>query len=157
MKNKDLRLLYMIANKEAITADIVEEWLLRSFAASFCTKETNDHCHSLIRALTNCLYELLLADDDEPEAPITLTGNAAEKFYCESSLNLYVENGYDRLYAEEAAVWPDVLPSDAHYTTDMLQKMAELEVGHDLLVGDYLRIMAQKRVAGQEKKSGCVG
>ena len=58
-----------------------------------------------------------------------------------------MENGADAAYAEEAAMWPDVLPMDAFWEPELLDVLAALEVGHDLIVGDYMTEMAKREKA----------
>ncbi|NBT75138.1 hypothetical protein EBZ80_18280 [bacterium] len=144
---EDLRLQYLIANKEPVTADMIEELLLRAFASSFCGEQEEAMASTTIAQLSGCLCSLRLAaahdeDDDVKEAAVEakiLRGPAAEQFYCNEVIRLYKANGADQLYAEEAATWPDVLVMDAEYMEGTLRQFAKIEVGHDLLVGDYLR------------------
>jgi hypothetical protein len=159
-EKEDLRLRYMIANKEPVTADMLETLLLRAFASSFCGEQTDNMTATIIAQLSGCLCSIRLAEayddeDDTEESAVEakiLHGPEAEKFYCNEVIRLYKENGADQLYAEEAASWPDVLAMDNDYMEDTLRQFASLEVGHDLLVGDYLRATAV--ATAKERKRG---
>jgi hypothetical protein len=45
-------------------------------------------------------------------------------------------------------LWPDVLPMDAFWEPELLDVLAALEVGHDLLTSDYMCEMAKREKAG---------
>ncbi|NDD52574.1 hypothetical protein EBZ39_01630 [bacterium] len=169
MSREDLRLQYLVANKEPVTAELIEELLLRAFANSFCENQDDETISTIIAQLSGCLCTLDIAaahddDDDSAETAVEskiLRGPAAEEFYRNEAIKLYKANGADQLYAEEAASWPDVLVMDAEYTEDTLRKFAKIEVGHDLLVGDYLRsavannyFKTEPLTAGETKSDG---
>jgi hypothetical protein len=153
-KHEDLRLAYIAANKEPVTVELLETLLLRAFASHFCGEESDESTGMTIEQLSGCICSCRLGaaydeDDDTAEKEFEtqiLSGPAAEDFYRKEVIALYTANGYDKHYAEESAAWPDVLPMGADYTKDMLQKMAKLEVGHDLLVIDYMRATANQKV-----------
>lgn len=160
MTREDLRLRYLIANKEPVTADMIEELLLRAFASSFCGEQEDEMTATTIAQLSGCLCSLRLAaaydeDDNTAETAVEtkiLRGVAAEDFYRNEVIKLYKTNGADQRYAEEAASWPDSLVMDAEYMEDTLIKFAEIEVGHDLLVGDYLRAHAAAETKHASRK-----
>jgi hypothetical protein len=147
MSRNDLRLQYLVANKEPVTTDMIEALLLQAFANSFCDNQDDEKTATLIAQLSGCLCSLKLAevyDEDDSSAEIAveakiLQGTAAEECYRNKVIKLYRANGADQLYAEEAASWPSSLAMDAEYMEETLHKFAEIEVGHDLLVGDYIR------------------
>jgi len=151
----DLRLAYLVAEKESITLDEIRKLVCRVFAAYFC--EEWGYEKDLIHNLVNALYRGrlvaadMLNDDLDGEAPIevvTLTGYAAEKRYLDTVKRLHMENGADAAYAEEMGLWPDVLPMDAFWEPELLDVLAALEVGHDLLTSDYMCEMAKREKAG---------
>lgn len=162
MTQPDLRLMYLAANKTVVTSEILEDLLLRTFAASFCETEDEITARIIISQLSECLcmladyeYEKLCDAQEEPTAQTTpnvqpLAGNDAEDYYYRAVVELYVQNGYDKLYAEEAASWPEVLNVKTEYLPETLKKLAAIEVGHDLIVCDYLRATFDK------KTNGCV-
>jgi len=169
MSREDLRLQYLVANKEPVTAELIEELLLRAFASSFCEKQDDETVATIIAQLSGCLCTLRLADahdddDNTAEAAVEtkiLRGPAAEEFYRNEVIKFYKANGADQLYAEEAASWPDSLVMDAEYLDETLAKFAAIEVGHDLLVGDYIRAAAANNyfkteplTAGETKSDG---
>jgi hypothetical protein len=169
MSKEDLRLHYLVANKEPVTAEIIEELLMRAFASSFCENQDDEMVSTIIAQLSSCLCTLRLAavhdeDDNSAEAAVEakiLRGPAAEEVYRNEVIKFYKANGADQLYAEEAASWPDTLVIDAEYMEDTLRKFAFIEVGHDLLVGDYIRAAAANNyfkteplTAGETKPDG---
>lgn len=141
----DLKLAYIAAEKDSITIDELRRLIRRVFASYFC--EDWGYEKELICNLVNALYAARIveaealrdADDSgqlkEAEA---VSGGAAEKIYCDEAIRLYMQQGADRLFAEEATMWPEVLPLEAFWDSHMLKELAALEVGHDLLVGDVL-------------------
>lgn len=148
MSQPDLRLAYLIANKDLLTIEQAEETILRAFAASFCDNDDSspEVAKIVITNLLNCLnqlrqyeYEQLSDINEEYPAPETLTGTVAETYYLQLISDRYKANGYDKLYAEEIASWPDALDLKADYSRDLLERFADLEVGHDLIVSDYLK------------------
>ena len=160
MTTTDLQLQYVVTNKEAVTKEIIEALVLRAFAYHFRDYEAT--AGVIIARLSDCLCTMRLDEvseanedrednEDEVEAQI-LRGAAANKCYRDEIIRLYLERGFDQLYAEEAAEWPDVLQMDADYLKETLHKMAEIEVGHDLIMGEYLRATAHLHAA--ENKRG---
>lgn len=150
----DLRLAYLVAEKESITLDEIRKMICRVFAAYFC--EEWGYERDLIRNLVDALYRGRLVeaetlnDDLEGEKPLdvtTVSGYEAERRYLDAVKRLYMENGADVRYAEEAAMWPDVLPMDAFWEPELLDVIAALEVGHDLLVSDYMVETAKREKA----------
>jgi hypothetical protein len=158
MSVPDLQLQYMVANKEPVTPEVLEALILRAFAHHFCDVGNEDTAGTIISQLCGCLCTIQLGEayeeseekENEVEARI-LHGPAAEKCYRDEIIRLYRERGFDQLYAEESADWPDVLPMSAEYLEETLHKMAALEVGHDLIVIDYLRATAAHRQAAESK------
>lgn len=151
MSKDDLRLRYIMANKELASAEKLRETAVRTFAASFCDDNVAP-AEIIISALATALVNLAelkyqeacddLEDGEEPpQGPISFSGSGsgAEDFYCKAMIRAYTDAGCDRKYAEEAAGWPDVLNFATRYPADLLVEFARLEVGHDLLVGDYIR------------------
>jgi hypothetical protein len=148
---KDLRLLFIASNKEPVALAEIEALMLRAFASSFCIADVEEMAGPTIGQLSNCYCSLQLAEaedgdggDDTVYGKI-LRGAKAEDFYYSEVVRLYMENGADRLYAEESAEWPEMLPSDADYMPEILTKFAELDVGHELVVKDYLQARARAR------------
>lgn len=152
MSKDDFRLRYIMANKELATAETLREMALRAFAASFCDDDNVAAAEIVISAMAKALVELAelkyqeacddLEDGQEPPpGPVWLSGagSGAEDFYYKAMIRAYTDAGCDRKYAEEAAGWPDVLNFATRYPADLLVDFARLEVGHDLLVGDYMR------------------
>jgi len=172
MSKEDLRLRYVMANKELVSVEALRKTALRAFASSFCTDENIASAEIVISAVSKALLDLAeikhqeLCDDLEdaepkPDSPIWFSGAGAEDFYYKVAVRLYQESGFDRKYAEEAASWPDVLNHATRYPVDLLLDFAKLEVGHDLLVGDYVRAAAANNyfkteplTAGAEKSDG---
>lgn len=173
MRKEDLRLRYIVANKELATAETLREMALRAFAASFCDDDNVGRAEVVVSALSQALIDLageertrLLdelddGDPEPPETPAWFSGAGAEDFYYKAVVRLYREAGFDQKYAEEAASWPDVLNHATRYPVDLLVDFAKLEVGHDLLVGDYIRAAAANNYfkteplsAGAEKSDG---
>jgi hypothetical protein len=153
-KHEDLRLSYIAANKEPVTIELLEELLLRAYASHFCGEDDGaDITGTIIAQLAGAICTLRLAiaydeDDSSQEDAVEqqiLRGPDAEAFYCKKVAEFYTAHGYDDTYANEAAQWPDLLAMDAEYSTDILTKMAKIEVGHDLLVIDYLRATANQK------------
>lgn len=141
----DLRLAYLVAEKESITLDEIRRLVCRVFASYFC--EEWGYEKELIRNLVDALYRgrlieaETLNDDLDGEKPIevvTVSGYEAEARYLNAVKQLHMQNGADAAYAEELALWPDVLPMDAFWDPALLDELAALEVGHDLLVSDYM-------------------
>lgn len=150
----DLRLSYMVAEKESITLDEIRKLICRVFASYFC--EDWGYEKELIRNLVDALYRGriveadTLNDDLDGEKPlevVTVSGAEAEERYLNAVKRLHMGNGADARYAEEAAMWPDVLPMDAFWEPELLDTLAALEVGHDLIVSDYLTEMAKREIA----------
>lgn len=150
MSKDDLRLRYIVANKELATADTLRETALRAFAASFCDDEKIEQAEIVVSALSQALVDLAELDHQaacdeledgqpQPTGPVSFRGENAENFYHAAVVNLYKAAGFDQHYADEAASWPDVLNHKTAYPGDLLREFAKLEVGHDLLVGDYIR------------------
>jgi hypothetical protein len=172
MSREDLRLRYIIANKTLIEADELREIALRAFAASFADENKIEQASIVISAVAEALTDLAklqreeLEDELEPgsraDAPTSFKGVNAETIYCATAIECYKQAGFDQKYAEEAASWPDVLNhSTTAYPADLLRDFAKLEVGHDLLVGDYIRAAAANNyfkteplTAGAEKSDG---
>lgn len=152
MSRDDLRLRYIVANKTLIDAEELREIALRAFAASFADEEKVEKASIVIPAVASALIALAeleykeldeeLEYDQRPDAPTSFKGVNAETLYRTAVIELYRQAGFDQKYAEEAASWPDVLDYNAAYPGDLLRDFAKLEVGHDLLVGDYLRAAA---------------
>ena len=141
----DLRLAYLVAEKESITLDEIRQLVCRVFASYFC--EEWGYEKELIRNLVDALYRgrlieaETLNDDLDGEKPIevvTVSDYEAESRYLNAVKQLHIQNGADAAYAEELALWPDVLPIDAFWDPALLDELAALEVGHDLLVSDYM-------------------
>ena len=150
----DLRLAYLVSEKEHITLDEIRKLVCRVFASYFCEEwgYEKDLIHNLVDALyRGRLVEAeTLNDDLDGEKPVevtTLSGYEAEARYLSAIKRLHMENGADAAYAEEAAMWPDVLPMDAFWEPELLDVLAALEVGHDLIVGDYMTEMAKREKA----------
>lgn len=150
MTKDDLRLRYIVANKEIATAETLREMVLRAFAGSFADDDNVATAEIVISALSRAVLDLaerayqeacedLEDDQPEPPAPTWFSGAGAEDFYHKAAVRCYLDAGFDKRYAEEAASWPDVLNHDTRYPVDLLVDFARLEVGHDLLVGDYIR------------------
>jgi hypothetical protein len=174
MSKNDLRLRYVMANKELASDETLREMALRAFAASFCDDDNVATAEIVISALATALVNLAelkhqevcddLEDDQEPPpGPVWLSGSGsgAEDFYYTAMIRAYTDAGFDRKYAEEAAGWPDVLNFETRYPANLLVDFARLEVGHDLLVGDYLRATAANNyfkteplTAGETKSDG---
>lgn len=172
MTKDDLRLRYIMANKELASPETLREMALRAFAASFCDDDQVAPAEVVISALSRALLDLaelayreacdeLEDDQQEPQAPIWFSGAGAEDFYHKAAVRCYIDAGFDKRYAEEAASWPDVLNHDTRYPVDLLVDFARLEVGHDLLVGDYIRAAVTNNYfkteplsAGAEKSDG---
>lgn len=153
MSKDDLRLRYVVANKELASADTLREMALRAFAASFCDDDNVAPAGIVISALATAIVELAelkhqeacdeLEDGQEaPPGPTSFKGGNAEEVYYKAAVRAYRSAGCDQKYAEEAASWPDVLNNTTAYPSDLLVEFARLEVGHDLLVGDYIRAAA---------------
>lgn len=153
MTKDDLRLRYIVANKEIATAETLCEMALRAFAGSFADDDTIGKAEIVISALSRALLDLAelayqeacedLEDaENAPPSPVWFSGSSAEDFYYKASVRCYLDAGCDKRHAEEAASWPDVLNYDTRYPVDLLVDFARLEVGHDLLVGDYIRAAA---------------
>jgi hypothetical protein len=148
----DFRLRYIVANKTLIDAEELREIALRAFAASFADEEKVEKASIVIPAVASALIALAeleykeldeeLEYDQRPDAPTSFKGVNAETLYRTAVIELYRQAGFDQKYAEEAASWPDVLDYNAAYPGDLLRDFAKLEVGHDLLVGDYIRAAA---------------
>ena len=161
MANEDLRLLYLAADKTPVSAADLEAIILRAFAAHFCGEMPDDNARDILEYTTNCLAQICVnearreTDDEQQLDEITtvLQGDRAEKFYADRAAQLFVEAGDDELYANEIASWPDVLPRGALWRPYMLEKLAKIEVGHDLLVRDYMTAMAKRN---QKEKHGSV-
>jgi len=152
MSKEDLRLHYIMANKELASAETLREMALRAFAASFLDDDNVAPAEIVISALSRALVDLAelkyqeTCDDIEdgqepPPGPISFSGagSGAESFYIKAMIREYKAAGFDQQYAEEAAGWPDVLNFATRYPAELLAAFAKLEVGHDLLVGDYIR------------------
>lgn len=174
MSKDDLRLRYVMANKELASAETLREMALRAFAASFCDDDNVATAEIVISALSTALVNLAelkyqeacddLEDGQEPPpGPISFSGSGsgAEDFYYKAMIRAYTDAGFDRKYAEEAAGWPDVLNFATRYPADLLVDFARLEVGHDLVVGDYIRAAAANNYfkteplsAGAEQSNG---
>jgi hypothetical protein len=171
MSKEDLRLRYIVANKELISSDQLREIALRAFAASFAEEHNTEKAAIVISAATSALVALMklqyeelcdeLEFDQRPDAPTSFSGVNAETIYCHTAIEHYRKAGFDQKYAEEAASWPDVLDYRSAYPADLLRDFAALEVGHDLLVGDYLRSAAANNyfkteplTAGETKSDG---
>lgn len=173
MSKDDLRLRYIVTNKEIATAATLREMALRAFAASFCDDDNVGAAEVVVSALAQALIDLAAEErlrlldelDDEdaqpPETPAWVVSTEAEHFYYNTVVRLYREAGFDQKYAEEAASWPDVLNLNTRYQTDLLTDFAKLEVGHDLLVSDYIRAAAANNYfkteplsAGAEQSDG---
>jgi hypothetical protein len=155
MNAEDLQLQYMVANKEPVTEEVIEALILRAFANHFCDVDNADAAGNVISSLCGCLCNMRLGEayeaGEEQETVVEtqiLSGPAAETCYCNEVIRLYCERGFDKLYAEESASWPDVLPMGDEYLEETLHKMAALEVGHDLIVLDYLRATAARKRKG---------
>lgn len=152
----DLRLAYLVAEKESITLDEIRKMICRVFAAYFC--EEWGYEKDLIRNLVDALYRGRLVeaetlnddlDGEKPLEVVTSYGRDAEKRYLDAVKRLHMENGADAAYAEECAIWPDVLPMDAFWDPELLDTLAALEVGHDLLVSDYMVETAKREKASR--------
>lgn len=152
----DLKLAYIIAEKDSITIEELRQLIRRVFAAYFC--EEWGYEKELLGNLVNALHAARIveverlnenADDDTPVlAEISpLSDRAAEEAYVAESVRLYIANGADRAFAEEASFWPDVLPRDAFWDRETLHELAALEVGHDMLVGEVIGALAKKESA----------
>lgn len=151
----DLKLAYIVAEKDSITIEEIRQLIRRVFAAYFC--EEWGYEKELISNLVNALYaarlveEDKLSDDSDGDTPpawlTTLSNSEAENAYCEECVRLYMANGADRAFAEEASSWPDVLPLDAYWDRQMLNELAALEVGHDMLVGEVLGALSRRENA----------
>jgi hypothetical protein len=155
MNEADLQLQYMVANKEPVTAEVIEALILRAFANHFCDVDNAETAGNVISSLCGCLCDMRLGEayaaGEEQETVVEtqiLSGSDAETCYCNEVIRLYCERGFDRLYAEESASWPDVLPMSSEYLENTLHKLAALEVGHDLIVLDYLRATAARKRKG---------
>lgn len=161
MTKEDLRLLYLAANKTAVTAEELETIILRAFAAHFCGDADEDVVRDILEYTANCLAQVRVHNARETgteeqqldDAVPVVQGAAAEKYYTDYVVQLLIANGDDKLYAEESASWPDVLPYGALWCPDVLEKIAKLEVGHHLLVRDYLQATVQRR---QKETNGSV-
>lgn len=172
MTKDDLRLRYIMANKELASPETLREMALRAFAASFCDDDQVAPAEVVISALSRALLDLeelayreacdeLEDDQQDPPAPMWFSGDGAEDFYHKAAVRCYIDAGFDKRYAEEAASWPDVLNHATRYPVDLLVDFARLEVGHDLLVGDYIRAAVANNYfkteplsAGAEKSDG---
>jgi hypothetical protein len=162
-QKEDLRLLYLAADKAPVTAIVIEDLVLRAFAAHFCGTVDDEMTTTTLEYLTNCLAQLRVDEARaaaETEAQLddavpVLQGQKAEEFYVNTVKQLLIENGDDPLYAEESASWPDVMPYSALWCPDILIKIAKLETGQDLMVRDCLQAMALRhRRYAQESKNG---
>jgi hypothetical protein len=152
MSRDDLRLRYIVANKTLIEAEELREIAMRAFAASFADEGAVEKASIVIPAVASALIDLAelqykeldeeLEQDQRPDAPTSFKGINAETIYRATAIECYRQAGFDQKYAEEAASWPDVLDYNAAYPGDLLRDFAKLEVGHDLLVGDYIRAAA---------------
>ena len=152
MSREDLRLRYIVANKTLIEAEELREIALRAFAASFADEGTVEKASIVIPAVAAALIDLAelqykeldeeLEHDQRPDAPTSFKGINAETIYRATAIECYRQAGFDQKYADEAASWPDVLDYNAAYPGDLLRDFAKLEVGHDFLVGDYIRAAA---------------
>jgi hypothetical protein len=171
MSKEDLRLRYIVANKELITEEQLREIALRAFAASFADEGTVEKVSIVLPTIAKALIDLAelrhkelddeLELDQRPDAPTSFKGINAETIYRFTAIECYKQAGFDQNYAEEAASWPDVLDYNATYPGDLLRDFAKLEVGHDLLVGDYIRaavannyFKTEPLTAGETKPDG---
>lgn len=161
MAKEDLRLMYLAADKKPVTAAELEAIILRAFSAHFCGDANDDSTRDILEYTANCLAQMRVnearenetAEQELDDAVPVVQGAAAEKMYVDYVVQLLIENGDDKLYAEEAAGWPDILPYSALWCPDVLMQIAKLDVGHDLLTRDYLQAMAQR---GQKEQHGSV-
>jgi hypothetical protein len=149
----DLRLTYLVANKDPLTETELRALILRVFAAHFCKEEGGET--EVIQALTDALFEYRMAkaikdDEDRKDGWETvvgdITGVDAERYYLDTCIAAYKDSGFDAKYAEESAMWPDVLPMKATWDKEMLQALALLEVGHDLMTMDVMREMHNREL-----------
>ena len=163
MKNNNtLQLQFIAANKEAVSEADLEAMIMRAFAHNFCGDDDEETTAAIIVGLAGCLCDCRLGkavanDDKDQEEKIEkeiLRGPDAEQFYCDEVVRLYMANGSDKLYAKEAASWPSWLALSAEYPKDILTKMAELEVGHDLILGAHMRAMALREQKQPRNKNG---
>lgn len=153
MSKDELQLRYVMANKELASTDTLREMALRAFAASFCDDDNVAPAEIVISALVTAIVNLaelkhqeacdeLENGQEAPPGPTAFKGGNAEELYYKAAVRAYKAAGCDQKYAEEAASWPAVLNSATAYPPDLLAEFARLEVGHDLLVGDYIRAAA---------------
>lgn len=171
MSKEDLRLYYLVANKELASAADLREIALRAFAASFADENSVEKASIVISAVAQSLVDLAelqrkeldeeTEHEQQAETPTSFKGVNAETIYCHTVVEYYRQAGFDQKYAEEAASWPDVLDYNATYPGDLLRDFAKLEVGHDLLVGDYIRaaiannyFKTEPLTAGETKSDG---
>lgn len=166
MTKDDLRLRYIMANKELASAETLREMVLHAFAASFCDDDQIAPAEVVISALSRALLDLaelahkehceeLEDGQQEPQAPIWFSGVGAEDFYHKAAVRGYLDAGFDKRYAEEAASWPEVLNHATQYPVDLLVDFARLEVGHDLLVGDHIRAAVANNYFKSEPATAC--
>jgi hypothetical protein len=145
----DLRLNYMVADREPITENEIRAQIIRIFTACFVEEETGRE-EEIITLLLSVLLHLREAaadrdnEDDVPAAVETLRGTDAEEYYVQAAREAYIAEGMGEHYANESASWPEILPMNADWDTDILTELAQLEVGHELVSMDYTRALIQR-------------
>ena len=149
----DLRLNYMMANKDPVTESELYDMIRRLFAAYLCGEDgiVTDLIQILVDAhfvlREDAAAQTVVDDAGKPADVIELRDSAAEQCYVAAARAAYRAGGFNQQYAEEAAMWPDVLPLDCPWCPELLKDLAELEVGYELVAADYMRAMNKREWA----------
>jgi hypothetical protein len=126
-----------------LTAEDLETMIHKVFIASFEFEHGFEE--ELIQALVNARYVLLNQENNADEDTAILSGEDAEKWYCECQIKMYMQSGCEKGYAEESSSWPEILPLRADWDAVLLKDLACKEVAHHLVVMDQIRAEMEKQ------------
>jgi len=155
--NATLRMEFLAADKETLTVSEARDNVCRVFAAHFLDEDhayDDDTTTELLENLLTTLDCLRYRVSDVAATMLAprLKGEEASQRYREHVIALYRACGFDKAYAEETAMWPDILPIENRWGGDLrfgyddetLERLARLEVGNDLWVLDATAAFAKK-------------
>jgi hypothetical protein len=148
---------FLIADRDPVTEETIASLIRRSFAS--CDFSDSD-CTEIISHLVEAHYAYRMAaaisedeknDDGWETVVVAVQNDKAEECYRDAYVAAYKEAGASEEYANESMYWPDSLPLNAPWDSDLLAELARFQVGHELVSMDYARALMER-----EKLNGSV-
>ena len=147
-----VKLAYLMRHGNGFNIGALREMIYDAFTAAL-DGELSGASALVIHGLVAALYNYRMADEPELGEPEKWEKTyfdkpeEAEQYFCDRLRAIFKANKLNADLMEDYCSWPDELDLNATWDRELLNELAAIQAGRDLVVRDQLRQLAESERA----------